>query len=68
MFENESSNLSIIGDRDHEPGKEADKRKKLSEKTPKKAPQPEQGEDPEENQIHPVHCRKPLAEPARRTA
>jgi len=68
MFGNESSNLLIIGDSDHESGKEADKGKNLSKKPPKKAPQPEQGEDPEENQIHPVHCRKPLAEPARRIA
>jgi hypothetical protein len=68
MFGNESGDLLIIGDSDHESGKEADKGKKLPEKPPKKAPQPEQGEDTEENQIHPVHCRKPLTEPARRTA
>lgn len=68
MFGNESSNLLIIGDSDHESGKEADKGKNLSEKPPKKAPQPEQGEHSEKNQIHPVHCRKLLTEPARRTA
>ena len=60
MFGNERGELLIIGHRGHEPGDEANERKQLPEKTSKKASQAKQGKNAEENQIHPVHCRKPF--------